>query len=87
MQEALVYVNRISSAQSKLKIFSSQMFVLLVAEFAISVCAYFLANNFLLFTIVTTLAFTCMIMIYCVRMEIAYFHVDHLERADIKKYY
>ena len=85
--EALVYVNRISSVQSKLKIFSSQMFVLLLAEFAISVCGYFLVDNFLLFTIVTTAAFAVMIMVYCVRMEIAYFHVDHLERADIKKYY
>lgn len=85
--EALVYVNRISSVQSKLKIFSSQMFVLLLAEFAISVCGYLLVDNFLLFTIVTTAAFAVMIMVYCVRMEIAYFHVDHLERADIKKYY
>ncbi len=85
--EALVYVNRISSTHSKLKIFSSQMFVLLLAEFAISVCGYLLANNFLIFTIVTTGAFAFMIMVYCVRMEIAYFHVDHLERADVKRYY
>lgn len=85
--EAIVYVNRISSSQSKLKIFSSQMFVLLLAEFIISACGYLLANNFLLFTIVTTGAFAVMIMIYCVRMEIAYFHVDHLERADIRRYY
>ena len=85
--EALVYVNRISSTHSKLKIFSAQMFVLLLAELIISACGYFFAESFLVFTIVTTGAFAIMIMIYCVRMEIAYFHVDHLERADIRLYY
>ena len=85
--EALVYVNRIASAGSKLRILISQLVVLLFAELTICLCAYLLVADFVAFTIVTTVLFSIMIMIYCVRMEVAYFDVDHLERADIKKYY
>ena len=40
-----------------------------------------------LFTLITTAMYTALIMIYCVRMEVAYFDRENIERADLKRRY
>ena len=39
------------------------------------------------FTILTTVLYAVLLMTYCVRMEIAYFDRESLQREDGKKYY
>jgi hypothetical protein len=83
--EALHYTNQLSS-EVKWKISVGQLLSLFVAEAAICLCAWF-AIDALWFTLLTTAAYSVLIMVYCVRMEIAYFDLDNIERADLKKYY
>lgn len=68
------------------KILGGQMFVLLCAEGLLCLCAVFLPNA-LVFTILSTALYAIVLMVYCVRMEIAYFDRDHIERADLRTYY
>lgn len=67
----------------KYGILVGQLVCLLVAEAIICASAYFV-GNYLTFIVVTTLIFAIVLMVYCVRMELAYFDRDHLGRADIK---
>lgn len=48
--------------------------------------AWFVADG-LAFTVITTLLYVVLIMVYCVRMEIVYFDRENIERADYKRYY
>jgi len=64
----------------------AQMFVLFVAEGLICGCAVFVPTE-VAFRIVTAALFAGILMIYCVRMQVAYFDRDHIERADTAKYY
>lgn len=83
--EALNYTNQLSS-DVKWKISLGQLSSMLLAEAAICLCAWF-AIDFVWFTLLTTVAYAILIMIFCVRMQIAYFDLDKIERADTRKYY
>jgi hypothetical protein len=83
--EALYYSNQISSP-AKGQILVGQLFVLLLSETIICLCAL-LASSASVFYICTTALYAVMIAVYCVRMQIAYFDLDHIERADLRRYY
>lgn len=70
----------------KWKILCSQMAALLSVEVLIGLCAAFVPTK-LAFLIWTTLLYSFLIMVFCVRMQITYFDRDHMERADLVKYY
>lgn len=70
----------------KWRILGGQMFALLSVEFLIGLCVAFIRSQ-LTFLIWTTLLYSFIIMIYCVRMQMAYFDRDNIERADLTKYY
>ena len=82
--EALQYSYQLLSPL-KIKLLIMQLITLFVAEFLICLCVV-IAPNFVFFTILTTVLYTFMIMLYCVRMQVAYFDRDNIERADEKKY-
>ena len=82
--EALHYSNQLL-APLKVRLLGAQLLTLFFAEFLICLCVV-LAPNFVFFTIITTVLYAIMIMLYCVRMQIAYFDRDNIERADEKKY-
>ncbi len=84
-KEALVYSYRIMG-DIKWRIFLVQMFVLLFVEAIISACTL-LITNYLVYSVIVTIIYSAVIMIFCVRMQIAYFDRDHIERADTAKYY
>ena len=84
--EALYYSNQLVTNKVKWAILGGQLFFLLLAEGVMSVCAVFLPNP-VIFVVLTTLMYAVLLMVYCVRMEIAYFDRDHIERADLRKYY
>ena len=84
--EALQYSYQLI-APVKWKILIGQVTLLLLVECLVCVCAYFTAVGSGLFTLLTTVLYTGLIMIYCVRMMVAYFDRDNIERADLKKYY
>lgn len=83
--EALRYSYQLATPV-KWKILLSQMVILFFAESLIGACAVFIPD-FGLFTILTTFLYAVMLMIYCVRMEIAYFDRDSIKREDISEYY
>ena len=70
----------------KWKILPGQILCLLLTEALIGACALFLPN-FVIFTALTTVLYAFLIMIYCVRMQIAYFDRDSIERMDEVGYY
>lgn len=83
--EALQYSNQLMS-NVKWQILFAQILVLLVSESLICLCAVFVQNA-VVFTALTMLLYLFMIMLYCVRMQIAYFELDHIQRADLAQYY
>ena len=83
--EALRYSNRLM-APAKWKILFAQMIFMIVTEVFICLCAIYIPN-IIVFTVLTTLLYLVMLMVYCVRMQIAYFDLDHIERADLARYY
>ncbi len=83
--EALYYSNQLS-APVKWHILIGQMLSLFFVEALICMCAI-LAPSPVLFTVLSTALYAFLIVIYCVRMQIAYFDLDHIERADLTKYY
>jgi hypothetical protein len=83
--EALQYSNQLMTTV-KWRIYFWQILILLSTEALIAACAYFLPNV-IIFTVWTTLLFTVVLLFYCVRMMIAYFDRDHIERADLRSYY
>lgn len=82
--EALQYSYQLM-APVKWRILSGQIFFLLCAEALIALCAVFVPSP-AAFTILTTALYALLLMIYCVRMQIAYFDRDQIERADLKRY-
>ncbi len=68
------------------KIIVAQLGFMFFVEVLICLCAHFI-GNFVFFNVITAFLFACLIMIFCVRMQIVYFDRDHLERADLIKYY
>ncbi|MBQ7924525.1 MAG: hypothetical protein IJ329_04385 [Clostridia bacterium] len=82
--EALRYSQYLVSAM-KWKLMISQLVVLFFVQAIICLCA--LSPYGWLFTLLTTLVYTLVIIIFCVRMMVAYFDREQIERADLKKYY
>ncbi len=83
--EALVYSYHLMG-QIKSRIIAAQLFILMLVEASLCACAVFVTAG-LAFNIITALLYAGMLMIFCVRMQIAYFDRDHIERADLVKYY
>ena len=73
-------------APVKWRIVMAQVFALFLTEALLVACVWYLPN-FAILTICTTAMFTVLFLFYCVRMVIAYFDRDHIERADLRKYY
>ncbi len=83
--EALLYSYQLMG-QIKGKIIAAQLIILLIVETLLCACAIFISAG-AAFNIITALLYAGVLMIYCVRMQIAYFDRDHIERADLVKYY
>lgn len=83
--EALQYSQQLISPV-KWKILIGQISFLLCTEALICVCSVFLPMGWI-FTVITSVFYSGLIMLYFVRMMIAYFDRDNIERADLKKYY
>ena len=83
--EALYYSNQLV-APVRWRILLGQAASLFVMDALIYLCVLFAPNPFV-FMVLTTLLYAFVIMLYCVRMQIAYFDLDHIERADVTKYY
>ncbi len=82
--EALSYSQYLISSM-RWKLLFSQLFVLLSVQALICLCA--LSPYTWLFTLLTTVFYLFIIVLFCVRMMVAYFDKDNIERADLKKYY
>lgn len=83
--EALHYSYQLV-APVKRKTMSAQFFFLLLSETLICVCAMFVPNM-IVFTLITTLLYMLMFLVFCVRMQIIYFDRDQIDRADLMRYY
>lgn len=83
--EALQYSHQLLTSV-KWKILLGQLLFLCGTEALLALCAYFIPN-FIVLTIWTTVMFTFLLLFYCIRMMIAYFDRDQIERADLRKYY
>ena len=83
--ESLYYSNQLA-APVRSRILLGQAICLFVMDALIYLCVLFVPNPFA-FRLLTMLLYAFVIMIYCVRMQIAYFDLDHIERADTAKYY
>ncbi|MBQ8295766.1 MAG: hypothetical protein IJX87_04975 [Clostridia bacterium] len=70
----------------KWPILLGQLFFLLFTETLICLSALF-APAPVIFTVLTTVLYTALILIYCVRMQITYFDRDNIQRADLPGYY
>jgi hypothetical protein len=82
--EALRYSNQLVSPVIW-TIAWGQFLSLTFAEIAFLAIAYF-SQGWVLVAFATAL-YTCMISIFCVRMQIVYFDRAQMERMDLKKYY
>ncbi|MBQ8322359.1 MAG: hypothetical protein IJX91_00150 [Clostridia bacterium] len=83
--EALQYSYQLI-APVKWRILLGQLGSLLFVEALIAACAFF-APDGVVFYAASTAIYTALIMIYCVRMMIAYFDRDNIQRADLNRYY
>ena len=83
--EALYYSNRLANPV-KWRILLGQILFLFVSETTVCLCVLFAPNPVLLM-VLTTSFYAILIMVYCVRMQIAYFDLDNIERADLTRYY
>lgn len=84
--EALHYSYQLASP-IQWKISFAQSFFLILVEALTGLCALFVPFEVIIFMPMATALYLVMIMIYCVRMQIAYFDRDAIERADLVKYY
>ena len=83
--EALAYAYQLMNTV-KWKIMFAQIAVLIAVEALVCVCAVYVVVP-LAFRIVVSLLYAGVVMIYCVRMQIAYLDRDNIERADVGRYY
>lgn len=70
----------------KWRILIGQIIALVATEAVIVACALYLPE-LPISEVCSTLLFTILLSFYCVRMMIAYFDRDQIERADLRKYY
>ncbi len=64
-----------------------QTLSMLVAEVAIATATLLLPSVWVASVVVATVLYACLILQFCVRMQIVYFDREQIERADLKKYY
>lgn len=64
-----------------------QTLSLLLSEAAIVAATLLLPSVWAASVAVATLLYACLILQFCVRMQIVYFDREQIERADLKKYY
>ncbi len=83
--EALYYANHLSSSV-QWKISLGQLLSWVVAEAIIVLCVM-LSQSIAMFLGLTTICYAILIMVYCVRMEVVYFSLDNIQRADLNRYY
>ncbi len=83
--EALTYSYQLMG-EIKGKIIAAQLVILFFVEALLCACAIFLTAG-IAFTLIAALVYAGVLMIYCVRMQVAYFDRDQIERADLIKYY
>jgi hypothetical protein len=83
--EALQYSNQLSTP-AKLHIIFSQTMSLFIVETLIFLTVHF-AINALAFTLISTVLYAALMIVFCVRMEIVYFDYDAIERRDLRKVY
>lgn len=83
--EALSYAYQLMSP-IKAKIIFVQLLVLTFTEALICACALFLPMA-IVFKCIVAILYAGLLMIYCVRMQVVYFDCDHIDRADMVKYY
>lgn len=83
--EALQYSYQLVT-HVKWRILLGQIVALMATEALIVACAWYLPE-LPIFTAWSTILFTILLSFYCVRMMIAYFDRDQIERADLRKYY
>ncbi len=83
--EALSYSYHLMG-QIKGRIIVAQLVILIFVEAVLCACAVFVTVG-IAFGTIAALVYAGVLMIYCVRMQIAYFDRDHIERADLVKYY
>ncbi len=83
--ESLYYSSQLAQPV-RWRILLGQAACLFTMDALVYLCLLFAPSSFV-FTLLTTLLYAVVIMIYCVRMQIAYFDLDHIERADEKQYY
>ena len=84
--EALRYSN-ILCEPIKMKLVVAQFLILFVCEILISVSVLCLPQMEVVSFIVTTVLYSFMIMIFCVRMQMCYLDRTQTERADLKNDY
>ncbi len=84
--EALHYAHQLTEP-IKRKLLFGQLSVLFGTEAVLGACALFLPNNGVVFLIAASVLYVMLLMVYCVRMQIAYFDRDQIERADLNTYY
>ena len=84
-KEALYYSNNLNTPVKR-RIVAGQLLFLFIAYSSIFLCAWF-AVSFVWFTVLTTILYYFLIMLYCVRMQIVYFDRDNIDRADLLGYY
>lgn len=70
----------------KWRILVSQTVMLLLVATLVCTIAVFISSE-TWFLVLSATLYALLIMVYCVRMEIAYFDRDNIERADLIKYY
>ncbi len=83
--EALVYSYHLMG-QIKGRIVFAQLVILFSMEAFICLCALFIPMG-ILFDVIVAAVYAVIIMIFCVRMQLAYFDREHIERADLATYY
>lgn len=82
--EALRYSNQLV-APVLFKIAAAQFVGLTAAEICIFLSAYFFPTGIV--CAVATIVYVVLILVFCIRMEVAYFDRAGMERADLRKYY
>jgi hypothetical protein len=83
--EALHYSYQLMSPV-KWRILLGQIVILMLVELLVCTIAVFVPSE-TAFILLSAALYALLIMVYCVRMEIAYFHRDNIQRADLEKYY
>lgn len=83
--EALYYSSHLASSV-QWKISLAQLLSWVFVEIVMVLCVM-LSKSTAMFIGLTTACYALLIMVYCVRMEVVYFSLDNISRADLAQYY